>query len=190
MHRTLRGSGPAAAILAAAFALAVLASAPASAQERAGPYENRTAFAVGLRAGAWLGSDDPWPSGALSLDWRLEERFVIDATYMATSRPVVLCSGFDPGEEPDECDERKLIHAGTLGFRAELGSARLRPYLGVLGGVTRYYHQGAIFGVRGGARYPVDDRFSVLADAAFMILAEDDGAGDATSLMIGASFRL
>ena len=164
--------------------LAALLALPATAAA-----QDDSELAATVRAGVWLDGDhDPWPAAALSLDWRMRDRFVLDGSYAAVSRPVVLCD-FPDGQEPEECDERKTIHIFSAGMRAEIGSGAVRPYLGAFGGVTQYNARGATFGPRGGVSFVANERISVLGDVALNFVG-DDSLAAYCSFALGATLRL
>ena len=169
------------ATIIAALTVLWLLPARASAQD--------SRLAPGVRVGAWFTEDEPWPTAVASLDWRLRDRFVFDVSYSAVHRTIVFCPGDGP-DEPAECDERKTIHALSTGFRAELGSARARPYVGVFLGSTWYEHRGGLFGARGGVRYAMSDRLSVLIDGSFNALVDGDTFGGYGALTAGIDVGL
>ena len=167
------------AVVIGVFSL--LAAHAAFAQSEAHPVS--AAFLVGT----WSTGAGAWPFVLVGGEYRAGSHVTLGLHAGGVSRPVTLCS--DAVDDP-MCDKRKVIRMLVAQARFEFGARALRPYVGVASGRTWYYNPGILVGLHAGLLISAERRISFRIDGAENIIVENSEAGGATSLQVGASYRL
>jgi len=149
--------------------------------------ERTHGVSVDVLGGTWSIGEGAWPFILAGAEYRVSPRVALGLSVGGVSRPVNLCSS---GVDDPICDARKVIRMVTAEARFDLRARGIRPYVAVSSGRTWYFHSGTEVALLGGLAIPVNARISARGEAALRFIGESGEAAGATSLQIGAAFRL